>query len=69
MIDAELRDRNAFVTMKFVTEQINVTRNKTGDVIEGDPSQTSEVTDIWTFGRNTQSRDPNWMLVETRSPT
>jgi len=23
------------------------------------------VTDIWTFARNTQSRDPNWTLVAT----
>jgi predicted lipid-binding transport protein (Tim44 family) len=54
--------------VKVVSEQINVTRNKAGDVVEGDPALTSEVTDIWTFGRNTQSRDPNWTLVETRSP-
>ncbi|MEE8287277.1 MAG: hypothetical protein V3R72_11330 [Gammaproteobacteria bacterium] len=23
------------------------------------------MTDIWTFARNTQSRDPNWTLVAT----
>ena len=69
IVDAELRDRTAFVTVKFVTEQINVTRDKAGNVVEGDPDQASDVTDIWTFGRNTQSRDPNWALVETRSPT
>ncbi len=68
IVDAELRDRTAFVTVKFVTEQINVTRDKAGNVVEGDPAQASDVTDIWTFARNTQSRDPNWTLVETRSP-
>jgi predicted lipid-binding transport protein (Tim44 family) len=27
----------------------------------------AQVTDIWTFARNTRSRDPNWTLVATRS--
>jgi predicted lipid-binding transport protein (Tim44 family) len=27
----------------------------------------STVTDIWTFARNTRSRDPNWTLVATGS--
>lgn len=68
IVDAELRDRTAFVTVKFVSQQINVTRSKAGDIVEGDANQATEITDIWTFGRNTQSRDPNWTLVETRSP-
>ena len=28
-----------------------------------------EVVDIWTFERDTRSRDPNWTLVETRTPS
>jgi len=37
-----------------------------GTVIDGNPDQTVEVTDIWTFSRNTRATDPNWALVETR---
>jgi predicted lipid-binding transport protein (Tim44 family) len=37
-------------------------------VVEGDAEQVLDVTDIWTFARNTRSRDPNWTLVATRSP-
>jgi predicted lipid-binding transport protein (Tim44 family) len=68
IIEAQMDGRTAFVTVKFVSEQVNVTRDKDGQVVDGDPNQVTDVTDIWTFARNTRSRDPNWTLVETRSP-
>ena len=67
IIEAELQGKTAFVTVKFVSEQINVTRNAAGDVVDGNPGGVSTVTDIWTFARNTRSRDPNWTLVATGS--
>lgn len=67
IIEAELQGKTAFITVKFVSEQINVTRNAAGEVVEGDPSGVATVTDIWTFARNTRSRDPNWTLVATGS--
>jgi predicted lipid-binding transport protein (Tim44 family) len=68
LIEAELQGRNAVVTVKIVSDQINVTRDASGKVVEGDPSVVASVTDIWTFSRNTRSRDPNWALIATRSP-
>lgn len=68
IIEAELQGRTAFVTIKFVSEQINVTRDAEGNVVDGDPNHVTQITDIWTFARNTRSRDPNWTLVATRSP-
>ncbi len=68
IIEAEMRQKTAFVTVKFVSEQINVTRDKEGEVADGDPHHVARITDIWTFARNTRSRDPNWTLVATRSP-
>jgi predicted lipid-binding transport protein (Tim44 family) len=65
IIEAELQGKTAFVTLKFVSEQINVTRDAEGEVVDGDPSGVASVTDIWTFARNTRSRDPNWTLVAT----
>ena len=44
------------------------TRDSGGEVTDGNANQVTEVTDIWTFARNTRARDPNWTLVETRSP-
>ncbi len=67
LIEAEMRGRQAAVTVKFVSEQVNVTRDTEGRVIEGDPNQVTDITDIWTFARNTRSRDLNWKLIETRS--
>lgn len=68
LIEARMDGRTAFLTVKFVSEQINVTRDKDGAVVDGDPDAALEVVDLWTFARNTRSRDPNWMLVETRVP-
>ncbi len=68
VLEARVEGRVAFVTVKFVTEQVNVTRNSSGAAVEGDPDRVATVTDIWTFARNTRARDPNWTLVETRSP-
>lgn len=67
ILEARMEGRIAFITLKFISEQVNVTRSSDGAVIEGDPSHVANVTDIWTFARNTRARDPNWTLVETRS--
>ena len=68
IIEASMDGRVAFVTVKFVTEQIEVTRDSAGDVIGGDPTRVTTVTDIWTFAHNTRSRNPNWTLVATEAP-
>ena len=68
LIEADLQGRNAMLTAKIVSDQINVTRDSAGKVVDGDPTAVAQVTDIWTFARNTRSRDPNWSLVATRSP-
>jgi predicted lipid-binding transport protein (Tim44 family) len=68
IIEAELQGRTAFVTIKFVSEQVNVVRDSDGEVVDGDSNQVTKITDIWTFARNTRSRDPDWTLVATSSP-
>jgi predicted lipid-binding transport protein (Tim44 family) len=65
IIEARMEGRSAFVTVKFVSEQVNVTRNAAGEVVDGEPNHVAAVTDIWTFARNTRSSDPNWALVQT----
>ena len=68
IVEAELQGKTAFVTARFVSEQSNVTRDAAGAVISGDPTQVIAITDLWTFARNTTSRDPNWLLVATDTP-
>lgn len=69
LISAELRDRTAMLTLKFVSQMISATRDKTGAVVDGSPDKVTDITDVWTFARDTSSRDPNWKLVGTGSGT
>ena len=68
IIEAGMNGRTAIVTVRFTTHQINVTRDADENVVDGDPRDAVEVVDIWTFERNTRSRDPIWNLVATRIP-
>lgn len=67
IIEAEVKQRTAYVTVKFVSELISVTRDADGEVVEGDPKKVREVTDIWTFAREVASKNPNWKLVATEA--
>ncbi|TCD15993.1 Tim44/TimA family putative adaptor protein [Oricola cellulosilytica] len=67
IVAADLREREAHITLRIVSQMISATTNKAGEVIDGDPEAVVEVKDIWTFARDTQSRDPNWRLVATES--
>lgn len=64
--DAELDKRNALVTVRFHAEVVSATRDKDGNLIEGNADQVNTIADEWTFARNPKSRDPNWKLVTTR---
>ncbi|WP_182087201.1 Tim44/TimA family putative adaptor protein [Aureimonas sp. ME7] len=64
---AEMKDREALVTVRLVSQLISATLKSDGTVVDGDPETVVEVIDLWTFARDTRSRDPNWKLVETES--
>jgi predicted lipid-binding transport protein (Tim44 family) len=64
---AEMQGSHAAVTVRFVSEQINVTRNAEGQVVDGNPNEVQKVIDLWTFRRDTKSSDPNWLLIKTES--
>jgi predicted lipid-binding transport protein (Tim44 family) len=63
-----MEGRNALVTVKYISDQVNVTRDEKGEVVEGDPTAVIHITDIWTFARDVSSSNPNWALIATRSP-
>ncbi|TAJ25636.1 MAG: Tim44/TimA family putative adaptor protein, partial [Reyranella sp.] len=64
---AEMQGTHADVTVRFVSEQINVVRNDEGQIVDGNPNEVQKVVDLWTFRRDTKSSDPNWQLVKTES--
>jgi predicted lipid-binding transport protein (Tim44 family) len=68
IVAAEMRGSTAAVTLKILSEQINVTRDAEGHAIAGQHGVIETVTDIWTFTRDTASRDPNWLLSEIQPP-
>jgi len=64
---AEMQGTNASVTVRFVSEQINVLRNAESQIVDGNPNEVQKVIDLWTFRRDTKSSDPNWLLIKTES--
>ena len=68
IVSANLEGSTAQVTIQFVSQQMSVTRDEEGSMLEGQSGSVVRVIDLWTFARNTRSLDPNWAVVETRAP-
>ena len=66
LVEAEFKGSVAQLTVRFVSQLISATRDRSGVVIAGDPQKIKEVTDIWTFARDVSVRNPNWRLVATQ---
>jgi predicted lipid-binding transport protein (Tim44 family) len=63
--EAGLEKSVAMITVRFEADIAAVTRNAEGQVVAGSLSDAVQTRDLWTFRRDTASRDPNWLLVET----
>ena len=67
IIEAGLEGHSAQITMRFKSQLISVTKDSEGRVIDGDQNEVTEMTDVWTFARDTRADDPNWRLVATEA--
>ncbi|KGF69916.1 calcium-binding protein [Hoeflea sp. BAL378] len=67
IIQAEMKGSEANITLRIVSQLISATLDKNGEVIEGDLVEVTDVNDVWTFARDTRSRDPNWRLIATEA--
>lgn len=65
IVQAALRGKTAEVTVKFVADLISWVNNSAGELVQGHPSLPQQVSELWTFARETDSADPNWMLIAT----
>jgi len=65
--DAGLNGRSAEIKIHFTAQMITATRDQAGAVIDGSPDKVVQIDDIWTFARDTRSRDPNWKLAATET--
>ena len=67
ILNVELVDSVASITVHFHTTQTRIARDEHGDVMEDSDTEPQEFIDIWTFERDLASSDPNWKLAETES--
>jgi predicted lipid-binding transport protein (Tim44 family) len=62
---ARLDGRTARIAVRFTADIAAVTRDKDGQVVSGSLDDAIESVDIWTFARDVNSADPDWLLDET----
>jgi predicted lipid-binding transport protein (Tim44 family) len=67
IVTADVKDGEAVVTIRILSQLISATYDTSGAIVDGDAEAVSEVNDLWTFARDTRSRDPNWKLIATES--
>jgi predicted lipid-binding transport protein (Tim44 family) len=53
------------VTVRFTGELSRTVRDKSGAVVEGNPTAIIRQRETWTFGRRMGTGDPNWQLTAT----
>ena len=55
------------ISVLFETFQVRALMNKDSKVIDGDKDNEILVKDEWVFERKINSKNPNWILIETKS--
>ncbi len=63
---ASLHDHTASITVRFVSDQVNITLDHAGHPVVGTDGVT-EITDLWSFERVLGTSDPSWRLAAARS--
>lgn len=62
--DVSANNEDIFVTVKFITEQSNVLKDRNGMVIEGNSDFVENRTDTWIFCRKKNAISSTWFLYE-----
>ncbi len=63
--DARFEAPMARIMVRFRADIAAVTRDAQGNVVAGSLDDAIEASDVWTFARNVNSADPDWVLEET----
>ena len=67
IIKAEIDNKNkAIISVEFVSQQVNVLRDRDGKIIEGDENYIQSIIDVWTFERALDAKTLNWVLISTK---
>jgi len=65
IVDIELNDKIAHISLKFNSEQINFVTDTKDNVVEGSKTYIERIKDTWVFERDLSSRKPQWLIVGT----
>lgn len=65
VLSAVLQNKIARLTVRFASEQVHVTRDAEGQVVEGSANEFIRVNDEWVFERDLTSKSPNWTVMDT----
>ena len=66
IIDASTSDDRIFVEVKFSTEQSNVLKSSSGEILEGSEEFIKVHTDVWVFSRLKDEKTSRWYLYEIK---
>ena len=66
IVMVELAERIADITVRFVSDQLNITLGRDQQPVSGTEG-TTEMVDLWTFERDLGMRDQTWRLAAARS--
>jgi predicted lipid-binding transport protein (Tim44 family) len=66
-MSVSLTGKRANIVLKFASQMISATYDKAGTLIDGNPREVRDITDIWTFERDVAQKDPNWRVVATET--
>lgn len=64
--DVKMLKNSVKIIVEFESEQINILKNASGEVVEGDENFVQKITDVWTFERSLNAKNKNWLLVSTK---
>ena len=64
--EAKLQNKIAYITVRFTADETTVTHDKNGAVVAGHAERVIPMRDVWTFGRDTRSKDTRWLVYQTR---
>ena len=67
LIDAKVDDATgvAEISVRYAADVYSVTKNASGEIIEGDENAPRRIGDVWTYSRMLGNPDPNWTLTAT----
>ncbi len=69
---AEIKEHNQNknmleVTVEFVSEIISCIKDKDNKIVSGDAQKVKKVLDTWKFTKDSTSKNPNWLIVDTQA--